>query len=57
MSKKKFDRGSYGAKKGSHGKGHPFGGGQREMSIGAIRQRLGKPYFPEPPRGFRPGDR
>lgn len=52
---KKSDRGSYAPKQGGHGKGHKFSGGQRGTSIGAARQKMGLPYFPQPPKGFRPG--
>ena len=58
MSSKRSDLGKQGytSKKGGHGQGRPFGQGQHEKSIGAIRQALGLPYFPAPPRGFRPSD-
>ncbi len=56
MAGKRSDLGKGGyAGKGGHGKGHKFSGGVRGTSIGAARQKMGLPYFPEPPRGFRPG--
>ena len=58
MSSKRSDLGKsgYTSKRGGHGQGRPFGQGQHEKSIGAIRQSLGLPYEPAPPRGFRPED-
>jgi len=57
MTRKKSDiaKDGYTAKQGGHGKGHKSSGGQRGTSIGAARQQAGLPYFPAPPRGFRPG--
>lgn len=55
-SKKKFSKGSY-AGKGGHKRGvHGIQPATRETSIGASRQKVGKPYFPSAPRGFRPSD-
>lgn len=57
MANKNFDKGSYAPTSGPGSKkGHPLTSGTRGTSIGAARQKAGKPYFPEAPRGFRPGD-
>lgn len=58
MAKKKSDisKDGYAPKTGGSGNtGHKIGPADRGMSIGAARQKMGLPYFPEPPRGFRPG--
>jgi hypothetical protein len=40
--------------KGGHERSHKLEPATQEMSIGAARQQVGLPYFPAPPRGFRP---
>ncbi len=58
-SKKKFSKGSYAPRSGpGNGRSHPFPGGPARggPSIGAARQKMGLPYEPAPPKGFRPGD-
>ncbi len=55
---------AYSPKSGGHGKGHPFGQGQHEKSVIAIKQKLGRQTgtgrkgFPHlPPEGDpRPSD-
>ncbi len=58
MSSKRSDlgRSGYAGRGGSRKQGHPLGPGQHQKSLGAVRQGLGLPYFPAPPRGFRPED-
>jgi hypothetical protein len=55
-SKKKFTAGSYTGKGGHKRSVHGLQPVVRGTSIGAARQKVGKPYDPAPPRGFRPSD-